>query len=200
MVEILILGNQVNAEELKGIVANEHCCSFLAYLEGSLCISNSIERYPIKFGEYKLDTDGFTEVQTFASLSFSEKYKDVLSFNLYLEAITDEVNRKFVHRIRLPEVIQVIAMLLIYNAIAHEYVHIKQHEEGRLTQEVMDLENQIDYKQRGLEIEASLRSQELVIGFTGIEPLVLGQIISENIDNDNASTIEHEIVEWLRNR
>lgn len=91
---------------------------------------------------------------------------------------------------------ELITRIFVFNAVAHEYVHVQQFEQGRITAEIIEVQNQLNYEQREIEIEASNVAKELLIQYTGLETQRVNQILSGNSDNDSAAELSEYLIEW----
>ena len=110
------------------------------------------------------------------------------------------INDIFPHRISEPHVVKLITDIFVCNAIAHEYIHVQQHEQGRITVELMIEQNRFNYEEREIEIEAAKGAIDLLIQHTSLEEERVEQILKGYIDNDSANELSEYLLEWESRR
>ncbi|UOK62189.1 hypothetical protein MT997_28385 [Paenibacillus sp. OVF10] len=190
------LGNYINEMLINEIIESEIVNDFVLFVRTELNIEGTIDQYPIVPNVYQEGDGGYIVQDTFGALLLTSSYRRINGVELYVSSIVARINDVFSHRIHRSHDMELISRIYVFNAIAHEYVHIKQFEEGRITAETMEIQNQLNYEEREIEIEAARLAKELLIQYTSMEGARLNQILSGNIDNDSARELSNYFSEW----
>lgn len=191
-------GSYINNETIIGIVEGNNFNMFVDHLRANLGIVGTREHYPINVKDYHRVDGGFVEQNTFGTLYCTPMYREIIEIGIYADSIVERINDVFSHRINNQHVMNIIAEIYVLNTVAHEYVHVWQHEEQRLTGEIMEVQNRLNYAERGIEIEAARLTPELLIQYTCLESTRLNQVFGMYIDNDDAAELSEFLTEWER--
>ncbi|BCG58755.1 hypothetical protein [Paenibacillus sp. URB8-2] len=189
-------GNEINEQLINEIIEHESSNDFVGFLRNELHIGGTREQYPITTADHQVGTDNYKVQDTFGALLFTPSYREILGIELYVKSIVERINAVFSHRMHNPHTMELITRIFVFNAVAHEYVHVQQFEQGRITAEIIEVQNQLNYEQREIEIEASNVAKELLIQYTGLETQRVNQILSGNSDNDSAAELSEYLIEW----
>ncbi|SCX80722.1 hypothetical protein SAMN05720606_10181 [Paenibacillus polysaccharolyticus] len=189
-------GNHINEMVVTEIIESESFKDFVLFVRSELNIEGTRDQYPIVPKDYQQGDGGYIVQDTFGALLFTSLFSEIIGIEIYVSSIVTRINDVFSHRIHRSHDMELISRIYVFNAIAHEYVHIQQFEQGKITAEIMEIQNQLNYAEREIEREAVRVAKELLIQYTGLEDSRLNQIINGNVDNDSARDLSDYLLEW----
>ena len=82
-------------------------------------------------------------------------------------------------------------------ALVHELEHIQQFQQGRLTKDIIDHENDLSYENRPLEIEANTVANNIISSYGVFEERISEHIYSNTAVDNNSAQIILEITSEL---
>ncbi|NOU83887.1 hypothetical protein GC101_34090 [Paenibacillus sp. LMG 31459] len=191
-----LFGDEINEQLINEIIEHESFNELVGFLRNELHIGGTREQYSITTADHQIGADNYKVQDTFGALLFTPSYREIIGIELYVKSIVERLNAVFSHRMHNPHTMELIARIFVFNAIAHEYVHVQQFEQGRITAEIMEVQNQLNYDQRDIEIEAARVAKELLIQYTGLETQRVNQILSGNSDNVSAAELSEYLIQW----
>lgn len=182
-----IIYNEADKDEIENIIKSDEFCVFKSEMEEKLNIQDI--QYEIEVQDVAYN-EGYVEQSVNARTKFNNGYNEIEKVIFFTESIKEEVNRKFFKLSTNRVVFNKVTDIYIKVIFLHELVHIQQFKNNRLTQDVIEKEKELSYKNRPLEIEAISISKQIIGGYGRFEYEIAKYINSNlSINNDNITEI-----------
>lgn len=180
-----------NESTITTIIDSQSFRCYIQSVQAQLHLNNT--NYIIEISdELPKDAQGYVKTNTNASTEIATN-----KIIVYPEIIAKNINNKFAKfTYGYEDIFDRIVLLFIQFVYAHELTHLKQIENGSLTQEIIKEHENIDYYNRPYEINANNTAQRILSQYGEFEISAIESILSK-MYNPNLTT---ELIELYNNQ
>ena len=182
-----LMANKEYIDFIDDFIKSEEFSTFKKEIEekfGITCLD-----YEINIKDMAFEYDGYAKIETKARTIFIDDYSNVKEIIFYNKSIEKFIKDKFYKLEHDELVFQEIIKLYIKYILVHELVHVYQFKLGKLTKEIADKENLLEYRDRELEIEANEIAKSTISNLGELEKQLIKFYDKQNIDNNDVEKI-----------